>query len=65
MTSKENKRNTQTLEKDYELIIKDTLTKVIPNKEWEKNGDVFTKFTLYQQYTPVKISCNTTLLNKL
>ena len=67
MVKKQNisKAKTQKLEKDYELIFKNTPPKGILNTEWLKMGDSFTKLTVYQQYTPVRTSCSTTLFNKI
>jgi hypothetical protein len=48
-------------DQDYNLIVKNVETTYSNHLEWIKKGDVFTKCTLYKEYTPVKTSCNTTL----
>ena len=60
--SKSDIQDIKDFEKDYNKIIKSNQTTILNNLEWSSKGDSFIKFTLYKEYTPVKTSCNTTLL---
>lgn len=50
---------------EYEKIIgKEVNTNLSTKREWKKTGDFFEKFSLYENYTPVKTSGSTTLITK-
>lgn len=36
----------------------------LSDTEWKEKGDFFKKFSMYDNYTPVKTSVNTTLISK-
>lgn len=48
--------------KEYEQIIGVSKHTTITNIEWKESGDFFKKFSMYDDYTPVKTSSNTTCL---
>jgi hypothetical protein len=54
------KTSNEKLEKEYEDLFR-VPYEVIIKTEWVNKGDVFKKFSLYEEYTPVKTSGNTDL----
>lgn len=50
---------------DYEeLMKKPSYTKTV-SREWTQQGDFFKRFSMYEEYTPVKTSSNTTLTKNI
>lgn len=50
---------------EYEEIVNSKEKIVVVNQEWSEKGDVFQKFSMYENYTPVKTSGSTTLISQL
>ena len=51
---------------DYTSLIGNSLNSVIVKTEWEKEGDFFNKFSMYDEsYTPIKTLGSTTLIKAL
>ena len=48
-------------QKDYEVITRTESDKREYTREWNKPGDAFEKFSLYEEYTPVRTSDDTIL----
>ncbi|MCX2837271.1 hypothetical protein OQ279_03830 [Salinimicrobium sp. MT39] len=46
---------------DYEEIMKTSERTTIVEEQWSEEGDYFQKFSLYEDYTPVKTSGSTIL----
>lgn len=59
------KKAKNAFEKDYMKITKGLSHIISHEKEWLKKGDFFHKFSLYENYTPVKTSGETTLVNDI
>ena len=57
--------NIKKLSKDYEEIMKTSEKTVIVDTQWSEKGDYFEKFSLYDNYTPVKTSGSTVLNNQI
>lgn len=49
---------------EYNEIIGKSNNTTIVSTEWEKSGDFFEKFSLYENYTPVETSGNTVLISE-
>lgn len=63
-SKQEVKLNNFTIE--YEQIINTLEKSVVVNTQWEKNGDFFKKFSMYDNsYIPVKTLGSTTLIKNL
>jgi len=45
-------------EKSYREIVKSPL---VGQQQWTRPGDMFVKFSLYEEYTPVETSNSTTI----
>lgn len=51
---------------EYNEIVKTLNDSVIIQTEWQNEGDVFTKFSMYDNsYTTIQTFGNTTLINNL
>lgn len=61
-TQKSNSKEHNKFSEGYKKITENgNSTYIATNKEWHKKGDYFKKFSLYNNYTPVKTSSKTTL----
>lgn len=50
---------------EYEKIMKTSEKTVIVDTQWSSKGDYFKKVSMYENYTPVKTTGNTTLNSSL
>jgi hypothetical protein len=51
---------------EYHSIFENDSNSVVIKSEWEKNGDFFQKFSMYDlSYNPVETLGNTTLINTM
>jgi len=50
--------------KNYNEIMKTSENTVIINTEWSEKGDQIQKFSLYENYSPVETSGNSTLISQ-
>ena len=62
MKDTKNSTKEESFREDYQKIIKssDNSSFVVP-VQWTNEGDSIEKFSLYENYTPVKTSGNTTM----
>lgn len=61
----ENNHTEEFLE-DYEKIVLATKTSVVIQTEWNQNGDIFQKLSIYDNsYSPIKTLGSTTLIKVL
>ncbi len=52
--------------KEYEEVMQNVETPAfLKEKQWREKGDFFEKFSLYENYTPVKTSDSTTLISEI
>lgn len=65
MKGKQKKHQNSNFSKEYDKIMKMDNTSVIVNRQWNSEGDRIQKFSLYEDYTPVKTSGSTTLNSEL
>lgn len=49
----------ETLIKQYEELMESSKSSFVVPVQWTSEGDVIEKFSLYENYTPVKTSDNT------
>jgi hypothetical protein len=61
MKKEKNKKDIFTQE--FEQIIGKSKKTVVIDIEWSEKGDYFKKFSMYENYTPVKTAGHTTLIN--
>lgn len=48
---------------DYLELMKTSSSDFISTTEWKNQGDMFEKLSMYEDYTPVETSSNTTISN--
>jgi len=51
--------------REYEHIMKTSENTVIVDVQWAEKGDYFQKLSMYDNYTPVKTSGDTTLISEI
>ena len=56
------KKTPPDFQEEYSQIMKNMSKLFFVERQWEKTGDNFVKFSLYENYTPVKTSGSTTLI---
>lgn len=61
----DNQNNSHNFSDDYNDIMKASEKTVIVDTQWSEKGDYFEKFSLYDDYTPVKTSGSTTFNNQI
>lgn len=59
------KNTADSFSKKYEKLMKTSKNTIIVDRQWAKKGDYFRKFSMYENYTPVKTSGSTTLISKM
>lgn len=55
---------TNSFSKEYEKIMSKSLNPYTKPVQWKEKGDQLEKFTLYENYTPVKTTSGTGILNR-
>ena len=55
----------ESLAEEYNKLFKTFDHTISIRQQWSKPGDIIQKFSIYENYTPVKTSGSTTLINKL
>ncbi len=53
------------LEEDYKELLKNQKKTIHVEEQWSRPGDVIQKLSLYENYTPVRTSGNTTLVSDI
>lgn len=51
--------------REYENLMKTSENTVIIGVQWFEKGDYFQKFSMYDNYSPVKTSGSTTLISEI
>ena len=63
--TKQTKNKATKFSEDHQEIMKTSDHTTLVDVQWSEEGDFFQKFSLYENYTPVRTSGNTTLLSDL